>query len=152
MGAAASYAPSILPLRSWRASRRFLIAERLSPGDDSHCVPGKRVLVVDDNPDLLESLGILVMDIGYDVETAAGGVEALSKVDQGKFDLVLTDFRMPGMDGAQLTEEIKKRRREVKVVMITGSPSERVSLSSSGSLKKPFSLSELRNVIKDCLR
>ena len=111
----------------------------------------KRVLVIDDDPDVLESLGILVTEIGYAVETAVSGAEALGKLEQAEFDLILTDFQMPGMDGAQVATAVKKLRPRMPVVLVSGRSFDSNYSNVSASLKKPFTLSELRNVLAACL-
>ena len=110
----------------------------------------KSVLVVDDHEAVLESIAMFVMHIGHAALTVSSGAEALNKLDEGKFDLVLTDLQMPGMRGDELAREIKKRRPDLPVVLMTaGRAHEHCSPSFAGSLPKPFSLAELRNVIAD---
>lgn len=79
-----------------------------------------RVLVVDDEPDYREVLGLILKDEGCQVETAASGFEALDKIRNASFDLVLTDLMMSGMDGIELLEKIKNEHSAVNVIIITG--------------------------------
>lgn len=104
---------------------------------------GKHVLVVDDDPAVLESLGLLISHVGHTVETAQTGVDALRKIDEQDFDLVFTDLQMPHMTGEELAREIKNRHPGLPVIMVSG----RRSQCSSPFLPKPFSLDQLRQAI-----
>jgi two-component system, chemotaxis family, chemotaxis protein CheY len=83
-------------------------------------MPQKRVLVVDDDPVVLESIALLIMHLGHVAETATNQQEALRKIDSGdKFDLVLLDFKIPGMDGHALAHEIKERCPAFPIVLVS---------------------------------
>ena len=71
----------------------------------------KRILFVDDEPMLLSGLqrSLRLMRTEWEMVFAPGGNEALAAMDQQTFDIIVTDMRMPGMDGAQLLEEVQKR-------------------------------------------
>ncbi len=77
-------------------------------------------LLVDDEPGILKVLGISLADRGYEVHTAANGEEALAKFEKARPDIVLTDIKMPGMDGVQLLRRIKEASPDTEVIMITG--------------------------------
>jgi CheY-like chemotaxis protein len=68
----------------------------------------KRLLLVDDEDDIREILSIYLADLGYAVETAADGVEALDLFRRERPPLVVTDIKMPGIDGIDLLREIKE--------------------------------------------
>src|SRR4051812_48270777 len=78
------------------------------------------VLVVDDEPDMREMLGFVLPHYGFDVRTANGGNEAIRVVQTTRFDLVLTDLRMPGMDGFATTSALKQIVPELPVVIASG--------------------------------
>ena len=82
-----------------------------------------RILIVDDDLDILANLSDILSELGYDIITAASGQQALEKldeVDEGqRLDLCLLDFKMPGMDGVELLEKIHERRPEVPAIMVT---------------------------------
>jgi len=78
------------------------------------------LLLVDDEEGIRKFLGLLLRDMGYSVETAANGDEALSLIQAARPDIVLTDIKMPGMDGIELLRRIKAISPEIEVVMISG--------------------------------
>jgi signal transduction histidine kinase len=80
----------------------------------------RKILLVDDEPGIRKVLEISLSDIGYTVLTAKNGEEALKIFKNESPPLVLTDIKMPGMDGIQLLQKIKKENPETEVIMITG--------------------------------
>ena len=80
-----------------------------------------RLLLVDDEPDILETVQTLIeVELPeVAVAVAATGEAALAKLQQGRFDVMVTDYRMPGMDGATLAKEAAKRWPEMGLLMIT---------------------------------
>jgi signal transduction histidine kinase len=114
-----------------------------------------RVLVVDDEPDVVGFLVDLLRIEGHDVDTAANGAEALDKISQRRYHAVLSDTRMPILDGIGFYREIQRRHPELQghVAFMTGdtlSPEKREFLDRTGapSLMKPFSLDEVQRVIQ----
>ena len=78
-----------------------------------------KILVVDDDRFMRRHLEIVFMDVGLSCQTASGGKEALEKIEtEGDFDLYIVDWRMPGMDGIELTQRIKKKS-EAYIVLIS---------------------------------
>jgi signal transduction histidine kinase len=80
----------------------------------------KRVLLVDDEAGIRTVLGISLADMGYEVETARDGEEALALFRQTHPPIVLTDIKMPGMDGIDLLHAVKSEDPDTEVIMITG--------------------------------
>jgi len=80
----------------------------------------KQILLVDDEPGILKVLGISLADRGYRVLTAENGEEALKIFRDARPDLVLTDIKMPGMDGIELLKRMKQESPDAEVIMITG--------------------------------
>ncbi len=78
------------------------------------------ILIVDDEPSILQSLSGVLSDEGFDVLTASNGYEALKIIDTTSPDLVLLDIWMPGIDGIETLKEIKKDNPQTQVIMITG--------------------------------
>ena len=78
--------------------------------------------MVDDEPLVFESVAMLLAYDGHDVETAGSGEEALSKQSSAQFDVVITDFAMPGMKGDQLSAMLKQRAPSLPVILLTAFP------------------------------
>jgi len=79
-----------------------------------------RVLVVDDEEDAREMLAAILTQAGFDVDDAADGFAALSKVSHYRPDVVVTDLRMPGMTGVDLLQRIRRIHGDVPVILATG--------------------------------
>lgn len=82
-----------------------------------------RVLVVDDEPELRAVHAEILTEAGYTVETAATGREAVVALERGHFDLVVSDIRMPDLDGIQLLSAVRARDADLPLILVTGSPS-----------------------------
>ncbi|HVR01067.1 MAG TPA: EAL domain-containing protein [Polyangia bacterium] len=91
-----------------------------APIDD--VVTGARVLLVDDEPAIARSLARILGAAGHVVSTARSGKEAVTLLASSTFDVVLSDIRMPGMDGLTLLREIRAKDLDVPVAFMTGSP------------------------------
>lgn len=109
----------------------------------------RAILIVDDEPDMLQLLKrSLGPDLGCAVETAPSALKALEKLGENYFDLVLADIKMPGVDGLELLEEIKRDFPDLTVVMMTayGSIDTAVAAMRNGAydfITKPFDLDAL---------
>jgi CheY-like chemotaxis protein len=120
-------------------------------------VSGLQILVVDDEPAVNEAIKMMLEYDGHAVQTASNGKEALSLLEQGSFDVVMTDYSMPDMRGDALAIAIKQRLPNQPVVMITAHAD---ALKSSGNpltgvnflISKPFLLEDLRTAITSVLQ
>lgn len=104
----------------------------------------KKILIVDDYKDLREMI-LNQLESSYDVSCAENGAEALKVLRLKKFDLVVTDFNMPLMDGLELSKKVKEEWPELPLIMMTGRPAE-VRLEGTNILRllvKPFSIESL---------
>jgi len=115
------------------------------------------VLVVDDQDSVVDLLVDIMQDMGFVTERAYDGAEALKKFDSGQFDLVITDIKMPNMDGVELMRRIKERSARVAVVAITGygtsdTESQLLAEGMDGYLEKPFRLAKIEEVVRRVLR
>ncbi len=88
------------------------------------------ILLADDEPGILNVLGIYLKDAGFTVDTAGDGRQAAQAVERGRFDIVLTDIRMPGMSGIDLLKQIKSVSPDTEVVMITGHGDYKLAIES----------------------
>ena len=121
-------------------------------------VPGdkERILVVDDAPDTLEVVQRNLVAKGYQVFTAPGVAEAVRLLEKTPVDLVITDFKMPGISGLDLVRHIRENLPETEVIMITGFASvtgavEAVKTGAEEYLAKPFTEEELLNAVRMAL-
>lgn len=80
----------------------------------------KKLLLVDDEEDIRDILGIVLTDLGYEVMTAANGEAGLALFRTERPPIVITDIKMPGMDGIEILKAIKREVPETEVIMITG--------------------------------
>jgi len=115
------------------------------------------ILVVDDEPKICEFLGILLGREGYKTDSAYSAADALARSEQCSYDLVLTDLKMPGMDGFELITRLKKARPELPVIMITGYATVETAVQAlrygvDDYVTKPFNIDELRKVIARSLQ
>jgi diguanylate cyclase (GGDEF)-like protein len=112
-----------------------------------------RILVVDDEEITRQLLLDFLGDVGYQIETAASGEEALNKIRQTPFDLVITDVRMPGMSGIDLIQSVNDGNLDTCFLVITGYASLDTAITAikSGAydyITKPFNLDELRIIVE----
>lgn len=112
-----------------------------------------KILVVDDDHNLLELLDDTLTTIGYGAVGAVDAFEALEKLKEQRFDLVISDIRMPGMDGFELLREIRESYPGLPVLFITGVelPEAIEKAAPDGFLLKPFRISHIERLIEDCL-
>ncbi len=102
-----------------------------------------RILVVDDEPEIRLLLAREIGERGHEVVAVADSDQAMEEMDRGYFDVVLTDVRMPGMDGMALTEWIKRTSPDINVIVMTGYGSPDIAttvewLGAFDYLLKPF--------------
>lgn len=103
-----------------------------------------RILLVDDDPSVLDILSEILTDNDYDVTTAKNGYEAIEKIKSGSFDLVITDIRMAGLDGLDTLANLREKQPDLKSIIMTGyasteDPVRAIKLRVDDYLKKPFS-------------
>jgi DNA-binding NtrC family response regulator len=114
------------------------------------------LLVVDDSPDTLEVLQRNLESQGYRIYTSSGAVEAIRILESTPVDLVITDLKMPEIDGLSLVRHIQENFKDTEVMMITGYPSiegavEAVKTGAEEYLAKPFTEEELFSAVRRAL-
>jgi two-component system CheB/CheR fusion protein len=114
---------------------------------------GKRILIVEDDKQSLEAFGELLASLNVDFTSAVRGDIALQKISAERFDLVISDIAMPGMDGYQLLEQIKNIHPAMPVIAVTGfgrleDVSKALNAGFSAHLRKPVVLNELLRTAK----
>jgi CheY-like chemotaxis protein len=120
---------------------------------------GEKVLIVDDEPEVLRSLENMVKALGYKVESAGDADQAIERYKAHKPDLVLLDWKMPEMDGATCATRILKNNQAARIVVISGYHEAGVQVADAGlrdAIKgiifKPFDLKKLSNTVVKALR
>lgn len=108
----------------------------------------KTILIVDDDPHILEVLEVRLVSAGYDVVAATDGLDALELLDKNPVRLVISDIRMPGMDGMRLQEEMVRRGLKLPIIFLTAHGSipgavEAIKHGAVDYLTKPFDGQEL---------
>ena len=115
------------------------------------------VLLVDDEPDILELLELALRKMGLEVDKAGNVREALAKLVARRYDLCLTDMRMPDGDGLQVVQHIVQNNLDIPVAVITahGNMENAITALKAGAfdyLAKPVSLDQLRSLVKSALK
>jgi len=123
---------------------------------DNHKSKGPSVLLVDDEPDILELLELALSKMGLEVDKATHVNEALEKLASRRHDLCLTDMRLPDGDGLQVVQHIAQHNLDVPVAVITahGNMENAITALKAGAfdyLAKPVSLEQLRSLVKSAL-
>ena len=123
---------------------------------DSYRAKNPGVLLVDDEPDILELLELALRKMGLEVDKAGNVRDALAKLAARHYDLCLTDMRLPDGDGLQVVQHIAQHNLDVPVAVITahGNMENAVTALKAGAfdyLSKPVSLDQLRAVVKSAL-
>jgi len=118
-----------------------------------------RVLVVDDDPDIVEAVGEALEHDGYLVETATDGATALKRVLEAPPDLIVLDVRMPNLNGWEFCEIVRRQShtRDVPVLFLTACSEVRdqitaMQVGGSDHLAKPFRLDVLREKVRSLTR
>jgi DNA-binding response OmpR family regulator len=116
----------------------------------------KKILVVDDEKNIRLTLSQALETLGMPVQTAGDGEEALQKLQDSDFSLVLLDLKLPGMDGLEVLRRIRESRPKTRVIMITAHGTidyavEAMKLGAVDFLRKPFSPGEIRRLVGQVL-
>jgi CheY-like chemotaxis protein len=114
-----------------------------------------KLLVVDDNADILQILSSMITLFGHGVDQAGDGLEAIRLLQQGRYDVVVTDADMPRVDGVQLCRFLKAQLPDIHVIGMSGDLSSLKALKNAGAdicLPKPFGLDEFQSAIEDRFR
>jgi len=113
-----------------------------------------KLLIVDDEVNFLQSIATRLEIRDFDVVKATNGAEAVAAANKQKFDIALLDLKMPGMDGKQVLETLKKEHKYIEVIILTGHGSlesavECTKLGAFGYLPKPYEFNKLLEILKD---
>lgn len=111
-----------------------------------------KLLVVDDNPDILHILSSIITLFGHGVDEAGDGFEAVRLLQRGRYDVVVTDANMPRLDGIQLCKFVKAQSPGTHVIGMSGDLSALKEMENAGAdvcLPKPFGLNEFQSAIEN---
>jgi DNA-binding NtrC family response regulator len=113
-----------------------------------------KLLIVDDEVKFLDSIAQRLGMRDFEVTKATNGAQAIEFAKEKKYDLALLDLKMPGIDGRQVLEILKKEHRYIEVIILTGHGSmesavECTKLGAFGYLPKPYELDKLLQVLKE---
>jgi len=119
-------------------------------------VPNLRILVVDDEMIVCESCQRILQEEGYEVECVLGGKEAFQKMKEDLFNIVITDLKMPGIDGMEVLRTLRQEYPDTVVIMITGFSTvetavEAMKLGAFDYIPKPFTPDEVSIVVKKAI-
>ena len=118
----------------------------------------KKILIVDDNPNMSSLLSEMLEVFDYASVRASDGTEALAELDKGAFSMVITDMRMPNMTGLELLSEVKSRFPKMPVVLISGYSLSEIQKQEPGSYKadgflgKPLMMSDIEKLLNTLLK
>jgi DNA-binding response OmpR family regulator len=113
---------------------------------------GKSVLIVDDEKNIRLTLSQALEVLEVETDTVANGEEALAKLKEKEFGLMLLDLKMPGMDGMEVLRQVSTIRPDIRVIILTAygtveSAVEAMKLGASDFIQKPFSPDEIRELV-----
>jgi DNA-binding NtrC family response regulator len=116
----------------------------------------KKILVIDDEDIVRTSCSRTLAPVGFEVHLSRNGIEGLKALEQGQFDLVLTDLKMPDMDGIEVLRKIKEGWPAVEVIIITGYQTvdtavKAIKLGAFDYIEKPFTPDALITAVSKAL-
>ena len=118
-------------------------------------IKSRRVLVVDDAPQIADAVANILRRLNYEVavDITSSAHEALSRVQQGAYSLIITDYQMPDMSGLELAQAVRRISPDMPIVLMSGDDISELRRASKGLdlaafLAKPFSITRLLDVVQ----
>jgi two-component system response regulator (stage 0 sporulation protein F) len=113
--------------------------------------------VVDDQEGIRKLLKEVLAELGYEAEVVSSGAEAVQAFTEGSFKLVLMDMKMPGLNGFETAERLKKISEDLKIILMTGFYDsflleEAKNHGADGLLNKPFNLEEIQRILEETFK
>lgn len=117
----------------------------------------KHILIIEDNRDLARLLQVHLRDLSYAADVAGDGVSGLAMAETDRFDLIILDLMLPGLDGVEICRRLRQRHSYVPILMLTSKSSEidrvlGLEIGADDYVTKPFSIMELIARVKALLR
>ena len=118
----------------------------------------EKILIVDDEPDMLKLLSMILREkTSYDITSTNNPLEAVDLAKNGKFDLVISDLKMPGLDGLELIDAIKKIDEDIPIIIMTAygtieSATEAIQKGGFDFITKPFRKEQILFTIDKALK
>jgi len=125
------------------------------PSTEPHAVTPRHILLVDDEPMIAETVKMLLEVDGHRVETAKDAEEALAGFARNKFDLIISDYMMPGMKGDAMAARMRVLAPDQAIVFLTahgGLVEGTLRIPNAKIVSKPFTLATLREAITQAMR
>lgn len=112
---------------------------------------GRKVLVADDDTLVRKLLGDLLSFYGYDVDCVSNGKEAIALIETDSYDVLITDYLMPEMNGIELIKKVRDIKKSLAIIGMSASEEEKGFLAAGANffMEKPFSPSALKNIIEE---
>ena len=116
----------------------------------------ENVLIIDDEKFILQLSRDILVKSNYEVKTASDGKEGIKLLEDNKFDLILTDIKMPNVNGLDFIRHVRVYDKEIPIIVITGHGTldiaiDSLRLGAQGFILKPFTPAELRNAVAEAL-
>ena len=111
-----------------------------------------RILIAEDSKEIVKILEMFLKRFGHEMTIAWDGQEAIDHFDSSSFDLVITDYRMPKIDGLQLLKMIRDKDKDIPVILVSADKNfekEENSTLSTYIIKKPFSFSDITKILDE---
>ena len=118
---------------------------------------GKKILIIEDDPQIIELAGIHIGDLGFEMDAARDGESGLEKALSGEYDIIILDLMLPRLDGLEVCRRFRQEDRRTPILMLTAKSEELdkvlgLELGADDYLTKPFSVRELVARIKAIMR
>jgi len=116
-----------------------------------------RILVIDDDENILKVVAAILKDKGYEVSVAGTGSEAIKKTQKNHYDLMLIDIKLPDMDGTELLTKIRDTKPRIRKVIVTGYPTLQnavaaVNKGADAYVMKPFDVESMLETVNEQLK
>jgi excisionase family DNA binding protein len=147
--------PAIRVGRQWRFRKKDIESWVAAHGTGKNTTERPRILVLDDEPAVRTLVAKTLAACDYEVETAEDGPTAIERIRRTPYDLLITDLKMPGMDGLSVVREVR-RESDLPIIILTGfsteaSAIEALNMGVSGYITKPFRLQRVLAVTAKAL-